>query len=286
MSSDAVTNSDQIDYWNTENGEKWVRNQAGLDRMFLAVSDRLMALSNPQAGEAAIDVGCGTGATTMALAEALRASGRALGIDVSAPMLTLARDRAARAGLAQVTYLEADAQTHAFEPDALDLLVSRFGVMFFEDPVAAFANLGRAMKPGGRLCFLCWAPLAGNPWFAVPRAAAIARMGKAPPPADPREPGPLAFAERDYVLEVLRAAGWSACNVEEEEIHLSTDASLEEVAGLTSNLGPAVRIVRAFDGGPADLEAIAEQLLQDFQPFVTSEGVSIPARFNVVQAQR
>ncbi len=285
MSSDVSTNSDQIDYWNSENGQKWVRNQASLDRMFASVTDRLLALAKPQIGEAAIDVGCGTGATTMALAEALGTEGRALGVDVSAPMLAMARSRAEQAGLTQLTYLEADAQTHAFDPQALDLLVSRFGVMFFEDPVAAFANLRGAMKPGGRLCFLCWAPLAVNPWFSIPRAAAIARMGKVPPAADPRAPGPLAFAEKDYVQQILRSAGWTSVEVVEEEVRLSTDVALSEVARLASNLGPAVRIVRALDGGPDDLQAVAEQLLVDFRPFVTADGLSIPAHFNVVRAQ-
>lgn len=287
MGSDDVVNSEQIDYWNSENAAKWVRDQAGLDRMFASVTDRLLALVQPRPGEAGIDVGCGTGATTMALAETLGGHGHALGVDVSVPMLAMARSRADKAGLSQVQFLEADAQTHAFEPAALDLLISRFGVMFFEDPVAAFANLGRAMKPGARLCFLCWAPLAGNPWFAIPRAAAIAHMGKEPPAApDPRAPGPLAFAEQDYVLEILRAAGWSSCAVADEEIYLSTDANLKEVARLSSNLGPAVRVVRALDGGPADLEAIAERLMEELAPFVTADGVSIPARFNVVQARR
>ncbi len=280
-----IANKEQIDYWNSEAGEKWVKSHAGLDRVFRSVTDSLLRHVEPQPGEALIDIGCGTGANTMALAERVGPRGSVLAVDVSEPLLAMAKSRAEAAGLSQIEFCQADAQAHAFEPGGFDLLASRFGVMFFDDPTAAFANLRLALREGGRLAMMCWAPYGGNAWFELPRNAAIARMG-APPLADTRAPGPMAFAERDYVLEILRGAGFLDCQALEEQIEMTYDGPVEEVAALASNLGPAYRIVRGLSGTAADFEAIAGQVTEEFRAFATPDGVRVPAKLNVFKAVR
>ena len=140
-----------------------------------------------------------------------------LGIDLSHPMLGLARARAQADGVANLALEIADGQSHAFEPGAVDLLQSRFGVMFFENPMAAFANLLTALRPGGRLGFVCWGGLADNPWFYIPRTAAIRHLGE-PEAMPPRAPGPMAFADAGYVTEILSGAGFQEYRDQDRDV--------------------------------------------------------------------
>jgi len=174
-------NADQVAFWNSPAGEKWVRNQAEMDMTLAPLTEMLLARAAPAPGQRVLDVGCGTGTTVLQLAGAVGPGGHVQGLDVSEPMLALARQRVAAAGAGNVDLVLDDAQTFAFDAGSRDLVFSRFGVMFFADPPAAFANLRRALVPGGRLVFVCWADLADNPWFKVPRDAAIARLGPVPP---------------------------------------------------------------------------------------------------------
>ena len=153
-----------------------------------------------------LEIGCGTGAFTVPLAEAVGDNGEVVGADISAAMLAGAKKRLAEAGLRHVSVIEADAQTHKFAPGRFDLIASRFGVMFFADPAAAFANLFAAARPGGRLCFACWGPLEENEHWLVPYRVALRHLGP-PEPKPPRAPGPMAFAEPDYVRGFLLKPG-------------------------------------------------------------------------------
>ena len=164
MSEDSDSNADQIAYWNGETTRKWLDNRETLDRQMARLTDLLLATAAPVAGERAIDIGCGTGALSRRLTAAVGPEGEVLGLDVSAPLLAEATRRAP----ANVRHLEGDAQVHSFQPGAFDLAASRFGIMFFADPTAAFANIRAGVRAGGRLAIACWAPLADNPWFGVP----------------------------------------------------------------------------------------------------------------------
>ncbi len=268
-------NRDQIDYWNSEAAKKWVAFEETIDQVFGPVTRRLLERAAPKAGERVLEVGCGGGVTTMAIARRVGAEGGVLGIDVSEPLLARAKARREAERLEQIDYLLADAQTHAFEAERFDLLASRFGVMFFADPVAAFANMARALRPGGRLAFACWPEMAMNPWFSVPRAVAIKRLGE-PTPQPPRAPGPMAFADQDYLLSILTDAGFVDCRAEVEEIGLFHPGTVEEVAFFASNLGPSARIVREFNGTPDDVREIAGEVTEAFRQYVTDEGVSVP----------
>ena len=167
---DAVRNAAQIEYWNEVSGPKWVALDDVINAQIEPVGVAAMDRAEVSASDRVIDVGCGCGPTSLGLARRASA-GRVTGIDISGPMLARARERADAAGLANLSFERADAQTHAFEGGGTDLVFSRFGVMFFDDPVAAFANLGRALTADGRMVFACWQGLGDNAWMRVPIAA-------------------------------------------------------------------------------------------------------------------
>lgn len=276
-------NADQALYWSSAPGRKWVDLKEPLDRALAPVSSALFARAKPVAGERVLDLGCGTGATTLALAELVGPKGLVVGLDISAVLLAQARARTPSALKPRIEYLEADAQTHDFGMARFDLLTSRFGSMFFADPVAAFRNLRRGLRAGARMHLAAWAPLAANPWFAIPRDAAVARLGP-PPPADPTAPGPLAFADTDYVLRILRAAGFVRPTAGAADIHLEPPGDAAAVARLALSIGPAARLMAHYEGTPADAEAIGHSMEQQFSRFATDEGVRVPAQLNLFAA--
>ena len=191
-------NATQIEFWNGETGQNWVSHDALMEAMLQPLGEAVMDSLSPKPGEHVLDIGCGCGHTSLSLADRVGAEGSVTGIDISAPMLAVASQLAAErnAGHKSVQFLEADAQTHSFTPERYDAAFSRFGVMFFEDPVAAFTNLRASLRPSGRLAFCCWQPRAVNPFMTVPAMAALELL-PAPPEIPPRTPGPFAFEEAD-----------------------------------------------------------------------------------------
>jgi SAM-dependent methyltransferase len=238
-------NADQIAFWNGPAADGWTAAQERLDRLLAPLSDAALAVAAVAPGERVLDVGCGCGATSLQIAAS---AGDVLGVDVSAPMLARARDRAAAYG--NVEFLLADASEHALGP-GFDLLFSRFGVMFFADPVAAFRNLHRALSPTGRLCFVCWQAPSNNPWMAVAARAAQAFLPDAERP-DPRSPGPFAFAEADYVREILNAAGFAGVEVTPLHAELELGASVDEAVEFLGEVGPLRRVLDELEGEPRD----------------------------------
>lgn len=277
-------NVDQAEYWNSAAGQKWATFQAALDQRFQPLTDGLLARAAAGAGERVVDVGCGTGATTLRLAEAVGAEGSVLAIDISLPLLALARQRSEAGGHGHVRFQCADAQTHRFD-DVADLLFSRFGVMFFEDPIAAFRNLATGLRPGGRLGFVCWAALERNPLFAVPLASGVRHLGP-PDPQPPRAPGPLAFSDRDYVEEILAAAGFVSIEVEQVETTLPCAPTAAAEAEFACMLGPLARLIIAHEADQATREAIVQDVAVGFQPYQGAGGVHLPATVFHVSAIR
>src|SRR5438874_5973929 len=201
------TNAAQLEYWNTVAGPRWVGLAGYVEKRVEKVNDLLVERSGIAPGERVLEVGCGTGAATVPLAEAVGDTGEVVGIDISEPMLAGARERISQSGLRNIMLLQADAQIHALEPSRFDLIASRFGVMFFADPVAAFRNLLGAMRPGGRLCFACWASLEENRHWLMPYDVALRHLGP-PAPKPPHAPGPMAFADPAYRRWVLERSGY------------------------------------------------------------------------------
>ncbi|PCJ71873.1 MAG: hypothetical protein COA62_04740 [Rhodobiaceae bacterium] len=200
------TNKAQREYWNGATSKGWVAGQESLDRSLGGATDKLLERAAIAAGERIIDIGCGTGQTSLIASEKVGADGAVLGVDISETMLAHARDRASAESLNNVAFQVGDAQTDALMPDA-NLAMSRFGVMFFEDPTAAFANIKKHMVDGGRLCFACWQSPQLNDWVSLP--GRIARQYVTDEkPGDPHAPGPFAFADETRVQRILEDAGW------------------------------------------------------------------------------
>jgi SAM-dependent methyltransferase len=275
---DAAVNTDQITYWNDAAGKTWAEYQDALDRQIEPLGARVMEVLAPAPGERVLDIGCGCGQTTLELARRVGPSGAVVGVDISQPMLAVARERAA--GAPQASFLEADAQTHPFEAGAFDAIHSRFGVMFFQDPVAAFANLRRALKPGGRLGFLCWRAPAENPIMTLPLAAAAPHL---PPPAPPTPgaPGPFAFADGDRVRGILADAGFQDIGIEPQDMAgggNSLDAALE----LALRIGPLGAQLRQYpqarEAVIADVRAALASHLKDGRVYLSSATWIVSAR--------
>ena len=213
MSSDKQANQDQMTLWNEASGRTWVEMQQVLDHMLAPFEAPLLEEAFPGPGGKVLDVGCGAGATTLAMAKRLGTSGRCVGLDISEPLLTAARNRAAAERVPSATFVQADAQTHAFEPGSFDAVISRFGVMFFDDPPAAFGNIRRATRAHAKLALVAWRSPAENPFMTTARRAAESLLPNMPTPA-PDAPGQFAFADSDRVRRILEVGGWSEISIQ------------------------------------------------------------------------
>jgi SAM-dependent methyltransferase len=257
-----MTVQEQHALWNGPAGHAWVEAQDLLDRMFAPFEHLLAQAALAAPGRRVLDIGCGTGATTLALARALGGEARVAGIDISQPMVALARDRAAQAGL-DAHFLCADAQRHRFCPDSFDLLVSRFGVMFFDDPQAAFANLRAAAADGASLCCIAWRGAAENPFMTTAERAAAPLLPALPARA-PDGPGQFAFADADKVERLLGAAGWRA--VEIGALDVPCAFPQDQLVRYLGLLGPVGIALRQLDA--ATRARVIDQLLPAFAPYV------------------
>ena len=271
-------NAAQIEFWNGEAAAGWVDNQTQMDALLEPFSQAALARAAVLAGARVLDVGCGCGATSLAMA---RTGARVTGVDISAPMLARARQLAA-VGELNAEFLLADASLHAFTP-SYDVLFSRFGVMFFADPVAAFVNLRTALVQSGRVAFICWQAARDNAWMAAP-AAAIASLLPSAAPVDPRAPGPFAFADRGYLSDVLSQAGFVDVVIDSVETDLALGRSVDEAMMFTARVGPLSRSL-------ATLEAAAkEQALAALRNLLSQHlrdgAVRLGARCWVVTARR
>jgi SAM-dependent methyltransferase len=234
-------NAAQIEFWNGEAANAWTENQARMDVLLEPLSNAALGALAIRAGERVLDVGCGCGATTLRLAAQ---GARAIGVDISAAMLERARARAIEARH-DVEFRLADASLEKFDR-RFDALFSRFGVMFFADPVAAFRNLHGALEPHGRIAFVCWQAARLNPWMSIPVAAAQAYVPEQPP-VDPRAPGPFAFADASYLEGILGAAGFVRPAIVPFESPLTLGASVDEALNFTVRVGPLSRLMASVE---------------------------------------
>lgn len=278
-------NSAQADYWSSESGHQWIAQETFLDAAMAAILGRLLERADIRPKENVLDIGCGTGASTIAAALKTGPTGHVTGLDIAEQLLNRARRRSDDAGLQNTSFILADAQTYPFVAESFDAIISRFGLMFFESPVAAFANMARGLKLNGRLVFAAWAPAAANPWFSIPRDAAIARLGK-PAPADPFAPGPLAFQDVDRVTKLMEQAGLKGVRGETEMIQLTPLVNARKAAETATSIGPAARIMREFSGTEADAATIETVVAAAFSRFETEKGISVPATINFFSTGR
>jgi SAM-dependent methyltransferase len=234
--------------------------------------------------ERVLEIGCGTGALTIPLAEAVGAHGRVVAVDISEPMLGAARQKVAERGLRNVTLHSGDAQVFAFEPAAFDLATSRMGVMFFSDPAAAFRNIKGALKPGARLVFACWAPIDENRHWLISYDIAVRHLGlPAPPPA--HEPGPLAFGDPDYIRGILTAAGFAEIAVDRAHPTI-IGGSPEEEARQALTMGPTARLIEAKNPDGPTRQTIAREIEAAFATEAAAGPIRLPATIFLVSARR
>ena len=271
-------------YWNEVAGPRWVGRQEAQEARNVEMLEQLLAAAAPAPGERVLDIGCGTGVTTAPYARAVGPSGHVTGVDISRPMLEAARRRVDEHGLTNIELILADAQVHAFEPDAFDLLTSRLGVMFFADPVAAFRNLIRALRPGGRLVMAVWATIDENTHWKIPFEIAVRRLGP-PAPQPPHAPGPDVFGDRDYLRGMLDAAGFGAIAIEARHFDVRGDTAAAMAEHATQS-GLVQRLIDEKQAGETARLAIVGDIETAFSRYATSEGVRLPATFLLVSACR
>jgi ubiquinone/menaquinone biosynthesis C-methylase UbiE len=272
----AEPNASQREQWNGQGGDRWVADADRRDRVLHTVLDELLRAADLAADDDVLDIGCGCGATTLAARSQLT-TGRALGLDISNPMLGVARTRGDH--LDRISFLYADAQTHQFA-DTFDVVLSRFGTMFFDDPVAAHANLRTALRPGGRLCLATWQPLEANDWLLVPGAVLLAHGSM--PPTDPG-PGMFAQADPDQVEAVLTAAGWSDIRIDPITVEMRLGDDPAEATDYLADTGIARRVLETIapEVRPIALVEVTKLLAQ----FGGDEGVRLGAGINLIHAR-
>jgi SAM-dependent methyltransferase len=274
---------EQLEHWNGPGGERWVNEQARLDRVLEPLSRAAIAAAAPRPGERVIDIGCGCGGSTLLLAEAVGATGSALGVDISEPMLGLAKQRAAK--LAHVRFERADAASYAFPGDA-DLLFSRFGCMFFGDAPRAYANLRRALAPDGRLLFMVWRPPAQNAWYQLPLSAAERALGHARVVPEPGAPGPFSLADADHTRALLANAGFSAIDVRPFDAELELSASgLDEAVAFAVQAGPISRLLLNYAHDAAAQARALDAARDALAPYLAGQRVALAAAVWLVSAR-
>jgi len=266
-------------------GAAWTLLQEQTDAQLDPFGREAMARLGLERGERVVDVGCGCGQTLLELADLVGPDGRVLGVDISQPMLERARERAA--GRPSVSFSLADAQTYAFAPASFDAAFSRFGVMFFDDARAAFANLRRALVAGGRLAFVCWQEIARNPWAERPLRAVLGVLGRdtAPELLRAGNPGPFYFSDPDRVRSILTGAGFTDVAIEpyEHPMNLGAAATLEEALAYSRHIGPAARAMA--DADPKLRPALDAALTGALAPFASARGVWTDAATFIVTAR-
>ncbi|HTT82024.1 MAG TPA: methyltransferase domain-containing protein [Rhizomicrobium sp.] len=273
-------NAQQIEYWNGPAGERWARLQEKIDLHMEEITKAVLRFAAPQQGERILDIGCGCGTSTFLLAFRAGSAGAAAGIDISRPMLDVARARA-RAQNADIVFLEGDASDYEFQP-VFDLIFSRFGVMFFADPVAAFANIRNALAPSGRFVFVCWRGMDENLWASAPMEAAM-HLLQPQEPADPCAPGPFAFADGGRLRALLESAHYSHIEIEAFDATMNMGGTLAEAAAEVLNIGPLARAAAELD--EATRAEIREAVSFAYGKYLSPIGVTPPAACWFVEAR-
>lgn len=277
MKSAAELAAEQAAYWKGPGGEGWLAAYQRIQRAIGEIGEIGLAAAAARSGEQAIDIGCGTGDTTAALARAVGLAGHVLGVDISEPLIAAARAHR----LDNATFVVGDAATHPFQFGHYDLVFSRFGVMFFADPVAAFRNMRRALKPQGRLVFVAWRTPQENPWGTVPTRAAQPFLPPQPRPG-PEDPGQFAFGDRARVERILGDAGFSALRFEPIDRQIWMGDSVADVVAGAGRFGP---LARAFAGAePAAIEKAKQAIADVLAPHQGPDGVRLPGACWLVRA--
>jgi SAM-dependent methyltransferase len=269
-------NQEQYASWNGESGLRWVADADRRDRILGPIGDLLLDHTALRAGETVLDLGCGCGVTTLTAADTVEPA-EVVGIDLSEPMLALARQRVRDRN---VSFVHADAQTHRFVPQCFDVAISRFGTMFFDDPIAAFANVATAMRPGARLCMATWQPLEANDWLLVP-GDALLEYGSLPE-ASGSGPGMFAQSNPDTIRRVLSAAGWHEVEVTPLRLELNLGATAADAVDYLAGTGIARAVLDNVE--PAHRDEALSAVNTTLAAHETPAGVLLGCAIHLISA--
>jgi ubiquinone/menaquinone biosynthesis C-methylase UbiE len=276
-------NQEQHARWNGTDGEFWARHYDRLDRVLAPINDPLLKFAAPDPGSLVLDVGCGCGELTLEVARRVGPSGHVTGIDISQPMLARAEERLR--GFRNTSLRLGDAAALPLEAVGAGLIVSRFGVMFFGDPIAAFRNLRSGLRPGGRVRFACWRPIQENPWMQIPLHAVYEHVPRLPKPG-PEEPGPYSFADPERVTRILTKSGFTALAFTclDVQFDLSAGGTFEDAVIQAAEMGPSRR---ALEGQSDEIRTAARGSIRRVLTLHSSPaGVKLAGAVWLVAAER
>ncbi len=277
MKSASELAANQTAFWNGPGGKGWLASYERIQRGIAGFSDDVITAAAATPGENVLDVGCGTGTTTGVLAHAVGPRGRVLGVDISEPLLAAARAQE----IANATFATGDATTHPFDAASYDLVFSRFGVMFFADPVAAFKNLRCALKPAGRLVFVCWRTPQENPWGLVPFRAAAPHLPPIERPG-PEEPGQYSFGDRARIERILKEAAFGPPTLRPLNHPIRLGKDIADVLDNTARFGPLARLFA--EAAPAQIEKARQAIAEALKPHESADGIVLPGACWLVSA--
>lgn len=276
-----IVNTEMAAAWNGADGAEWVREAKRFDRAIAPYGEHLMRGAAITPTDRVLDIGCGNGASTRTAARAA-SSGSALGADLSEPMLALARATAEAEGLTNVTFEHADAQVHSFAAGVHDVTISRFGSMFFADPVAGFTNICRSMKPGGRLALVVWQDLGSNDWFRMLRTSFS--LGRDLPVPPPNAPGPAGLADTDHTRSILERSGFGGVTFDALVEPFWVGSDVEDALGFARSSGPARGLLA--DVGDDDRARAFDALAGALAGHLGPDGVAVGSAAWLVVATR
>src|ERR687898_2345120 len=278
-----MPNVEQMDYWNGAGGEHWVTEHVRYDEINAEFGARVVAALAPRPGDRVLDVGCGNGALSLAIAPLVAPAGFVVGLDISAPMLEVAAQRAHAGRVSNAIFEHGDAQTYQLEEGAFDAIVSRFGVMFFDDPDAAFANLARSLRRGGRIVFTCWQDLLANEWLMVPAGAALAHVPM-PDLGEAGQPGPFSLAEPNSVRSILEGTGLAEVGVEDFRCPMPMGSTVEDTVAFMQGTDMAATLMAdvSEDVAAAAWDAVRAALA----PYTRPDGVVLSGAAWIVTATK
>jgi len=280
---DTSPNAQMIEYWNDHAGPSWVRFHKKLDGQIGGIGRIAMDRAGIKAGQRVLDIGCGCGDSSLELARRVSPEGGVCGIDISAPMLDLAEQRATLEPTLKLEFQRRDAQTADFSGALFAHVFSRFGVMFFDEPVSAFGNIRNALPADGRLTFICWRPLEQNPWMGVPLG--VAHEFVAPPEASPLgAPGPFALADEERTKQILTDAGYADVSLEalDEPLYLSGPGTAADAAAHATKMGPVARVL--VDSDESIVHCVEAALVETLTPYYDGTGVRMNSACWIVSA--